>query len=631
MHGSLLKRHIFPLVIGETLQTLPYLALGMVTANLRHYKGGLLQQGFNIERLALGGVKGHPLDTIYESVADANDPVILLSSYVWNHKLNLSVASRIKELKPGSTIIMGGPEVPRFDGESEKFLQQFPFIDIAVLGEGENSCAEIIESFLSKETPTDSLTLDHVPGIVFSRNGEFVRTTERVREKMVNNFPSPYLTGEFEPWFENFPLAFLETNRGCPYGCTYCDWGSATLEQVTKFSTERVIAEISYLASKRTSQIFIADANFGMLEQDIEIAQALVDSKIKTGYPSRLNTNYAKNGGRRLMAVIKILHEGGLMPSGVIALQTMDDVTLRAIKRDNIKTSSYEKMMEYFASEGIPMSTDLMIGLPGQTRDSLQADLQFCFDWKVSANGNFTSMMPNAPMAEAGYREQYQIVTDAHNIIQSTYTFTAEDMQYMKHLYMAYQFFVRFGVIKYILYYLQVEHELPALRVIRTWMDAAQCGTDAIPLSIQVYNAVLAKEPYSRDWAYLNWGEQLNFLFEDIEVFYAEFFDYLKIAFNVSLSASEREALSTAQQAVMPRLGREYPYKANVPHDVATFVNQIKVAPALKYLHKNYIRLADLQPAFVVAEQGSWQKISYRHTHTAAHANSWELPSTIKL
>jgi hypothetical protein len=78
MHGSLLKRHIFPLVIGETLQTLPYLALGMVTANLRHYKGGLLQQGFNIERLALGGVKGHPLDTIYESVADANDPVLLL-------------------------------------------------------------------------------------------------------------------------------------------------------------------------------------------------------------------------------------------------------------------------------------------------------------------------------------------------------------------------------------------------------------------------------------------------------------------------------------------------------------------------------------------------------------------------
>ena len=98
---------------------------------------------------------------------------------------------------------------------------------------------------------------------------------------------------------------------------------------------------------------------------------------------------------------------------------------LKAIKRDNIRTASYEKMMEYFNGEGIPMSSDLMVGLPGQTIDSFAGDLQFCFDWKVSANGNFTSMMPNAPMNEASYREAHMIATDDNGMVASTASFTA--------------------------------------------------------------------------------------------------------------------------------------------------------------------------------------------------------------
>ena len=61
------------------------------------------------------------------------------------------------------------------------------------------------------------------------------------------------------------------------------------------------------------------------------------------------------------------------------------------------------------------MASDLMSGLPGQIADSLQRAPLLCFDWKVSANGNDNSMMPNAPMAEPGYREQHAIATDRHS------------------------------------------------------------------------------------------------------------------------------------------------------------------------------------------------------------------------
>src|SRR5690606_28665892 len=151
-------------------------------------------------------------------------------------------------------------------------------------------------------------------------------------------------------------------NRGCPYGCTYCDWGSATLQKVTKFPAERVIAEIEYIARNKAETLFIADANFGMLEQDIEIASALGRMKARYGYPSRVFLNFAKNGGRRLMSVIRILHRGGLLPTGIIALQTTDPIVLRKIARDNIRTESYKKLMNFFNAEQIPMATDLMVG-----------------------------------------------------------------------------------------------------------------------------------------------------------------------------------------------------------------------------------------------------------------------------
>ena len=360
-----------------------------------------------------------------------------------------------------------------------------------------------------------------MPGIAYRSDGAFKRTPERQRLADINILPSPYMTGEFEPWFEDLPSTILETNRGCPYGCTYCDWGSATLSKVTRFAPERVVKEIEYIAEKRSKAIFIADANFGMLEQDIEIAKALVDVRRRTGYPHRVATNFAKNGGRRLMAVIKILHEGGLLPTGIIALQTTDRDVLKAIARDNIKTEAYEKMMTYFNSENIPMASDLMIGLPGQTVDSFANDLQFCFDWKVAAVANYTSMMPNAPMAEVSYREQYQILATDDDMVQSTSSFSSEDMRTMKLIYVTYLFHVRYGVLKYILYFLQIDHQVPAIAFLRRWLGSVLANDPKLPISCRVFNEVLQNGNF-RDWASVIWSENANFLFEDPEAYYEE-------------------------------------------------------------------------------------------------------------
>lgn len=610
---------------------MPYLSLGMITEYLKVWRQGALNDYFEFNPIKLGGAKGTTptMQRIVYPLRHEENPVCLLSSYVWNHTFNMQAADRLKRENPEAIVIVGGPEIPKYPGETEAFLAQHPAVDIAVLGEGEEACAEVLFAL----TQHDADIVHHlrkVDGIVFRNDDATERTADRKRLNDLMTLPSPYLTGAFEPWFEDFPVAILETNRGCPYGCTYCDWGSATLQKITKFNADRLTREIQYIAERRTHVVFIADANFGMLEQDIEIAQALVDARAKTGYPVKLATNFAKNGGRRLMSVIKILHDGGLLPTGIIALQTTDKDTLKAIKRDNIKTSSYEKMMAYFNEENIPMASDIMIGLPGQTIDSLQYDLQFCFDWKVSANGNYTSMMPNAPMAEKAYRHEHAIETDQDDMIVSTTSFSAEDLVYMKGLYLTYQFHVRLGILKYLLYYLQLEHGVKAMDLLRAWLDAVTAQDPQLPLSVRLFNEVFKLNQRKGDWAVVNWDSEADFFFEDVEAYCEEIYLLGQRAFGVEVDASVREALFTTQAAVSPKLNRQYPHSVALKHDVDGYFAQIKSVSCVHELNGSFKPLHQFPPSQLEVNATVPQHESLRFGGSDTHADAWELPSSLR-
>ena len=225
---------VYPLVIADNTWTLPYLSLGMIAAYLRDFEEGRLAASYDIKSLLVGGPEGYPLAALYEEVSVSGPGIYLFSSYVWNHERNLEVARELRSRNPDCLVVFGGPEVPKFDGDTEDFLSQHGFIDIAVLGEGEASCAEILVA-LQGHTGDDLSALADISGIVYAHAGGSTRTGARDRIRDINSLPSPYLTGEFGDWFYDFSNTILETNRGCPYGCTYCDWGSATLQKVTKF------------------------------------------------------------------------------------------------------------------------------------------------------------------------------------------------------------------------------------------------------------------------------------------------------------------------------------------------------------------------------------------------------------
>ena len=340
--------------------------------------------------------------------------IVGFSTYVWNFRLSLEIARRLKKQKPEILIVFGGPQVP---DEAEVFLSQFPFIDIVCHGEGEQVFCSIVESYPSKDW-------GDIPSIsYFDDNGAFINHPQAPRIKDLDIIPSPYLNGLFEALMLENPqnewLSLWETNRGCPFSCTFCDWGSATASKVYRFELERLLAEIDWFADKKVEFVFCCDANFGILSRDTQIAQYAADIKSRTGYPQALSVQNTKNATDRAYETQRILNTSGLSKGVDLALQSIDKNTLESVKRANISIETYEILQQRFTSDGVATFTDIILGLPGETYESYVEGVS-----KLIENGqhnriqfNNLSILPNAEMGDPKYQQKHGMVTVPSEII----------------------------------------------------------------------------------------------------------------------------------------------------------------------------------------------------------------------
>jgi radical SAM superfamily enzyme YgiQ (UPF0313 family) len=576
--------------------------LGCLVAYAKVHRDGSLLKHFDFAR-----IRPRPARQIPKLIQELpNRPAVyLLSSYVWNHDVNVEFARALKRRTPGALVVVGGPQVPRIQAQCEEFLAKHPYFDVAVRQEGEITLAEILTELTRPEVRLADLSrvdLTTVTGLTFRRNGVLVRTPDRPKTPDIDIFPSPYTTGEFDEWIDSQPYLPLETNRGCPYGCTFCDWGSATLSKVARMSMERVLAELEFAAKHRIANVGICDANFGILPRDVDIARAIVDLRARYGYPTELGYTNAKTASPRLTEIIKILHDGGLISSGQISMQTTDEKILENVERANIKMSEYRKMITFFHKEEIPAVSDIMLGLPGQTLETCKRDLQFCFDHKVTAMIFATSVMPNAPMADEGYRRKFQIEIDDEGLVESTYSFTREEYGEMFDFCLGYKLFVKLGLLKYLLYFAQIEHGVPAMDFVSTWLTVTKQRPGQYPISGRVRRELLGttRRRGMKDWLVLAWtDEQAQFLFDSLEAFYAEIVEFYEREHGVRLDGTDAAAILAANREVMPRKDRALPARVSVDHDVAGYFALLRALPSIEALPSDYMPLKSRGPGSI--------------------------------
>ncbi len=340
--------------------------------------------------------------------------IVGFSAYVWNIRLSLAIAQELKNACPETIIIFGGPQVP---DQAELFLRQHPFIDLVCHGEGEQVFSAVIEGYGKRNW-------EGIPSISFMNGANhFVTYPRGGRIKDLELYPSPYLADVFQKLMVDNPeekwLALWETNRGCPFACTFCDWGSAVASKVFKFDMSRLMKEVEWFASHKIEFIFCCDANFGMLPRDYEIVQFVGEMKNKLGFPQALSVQNTKNATDRAYKVQKLLHDVGLNKGVTISFQSMDPAALHASKRHNISTKSFQELQARFAKDGIPTYSDMILGLPEETYESFADGID-----EIISNGqhnriqfNNLSILPNAEMGDPQYQERYGMRTVTSQII----------------------------------------------------------------------------------------------------------------------------------------------------------------------------------------------------------------------
>jgi radical SAM superfamily enzyme YgiQ (UPF0313 family) len=345
---------------------------------------------------------------IHEAVEQLMEAdVVLCSIYVWNVRLTLEIIKQLKLRKPSVKIIFGGPQVP---DRAEKFLKENPFIDIAVHGEGELIVTNLIDNLHTE-------VWKQTPSISYIENGEFKNNVKGKRLKDINVVPSPYLMGLFDEIIELNKdidwIAIWESNRGCPFSCTFCDWGSSTQNRIVTFNLDRLNEEINWFSSKKIDFVFCCDSNFGLLPRDLEIAKYIASVKKATNYPKYLSVQNTKNATERSYEVQKILSDAGFNKGVTIAMQSMDPQTLKNIKRDNISIESFKELQRRFLRDGVETYSDLILALPGETYDSFSNSIG-----EIISNGqhhriqfNNLSILPNAEMGNSEYQAKYGMVT----------------------------------------------------------------------------------------------------------------------------------------------------------------------------------------------------------------------------
>jgi hypothetical protein len=355
------------------------------------------------------------------------------------------MSEAIRAADPNAVIIHGGASVPRRPAEAADFCKSNPAIDFLVFGEGERALQVLVDA-LREGCEIDDLS--SLPGVGSAMGAELSSGVTSPGAVDLDDLPSPYLMGVFDSVIEGCTSATIESDRGCPHGCAFCDWGAATASRVRHRSLELVRDEVRWLSEHGIRRLDIANANFGAFDRDIEVAALIAQAHKRTGALAEVGLSFAKNDITRTVEILRVFAAAGVSLSAKNALQTTATGPLKAIKRRNLPLSQFQALNRELASLGYGVGTDIMVGLPGATVADIAHDLGFCISEDIPASTTPVVLLPNAPMSDPNYIAAYGIQTDEHDWVVASSTFTRGDFELMRRMVRIYQWIEIRGILR---------------------------------------------------------------------------------------------------------------------------------------------------------------------------------------
>ncbi|MBQ8147935.1 MAG: DUF4080 domain-containing protein [Lachnospiraceae bacterium] len=325
------------------------------------------------------------LGSLYEMKADT----IAFSCYIWNVDYVCRVANALKSVAPEICIWVGGPEVSYHGTE---FLEEHGYVDVVMLGEGEESFCQLIHG--------DDLTT--IPGIVY-----------RVETGIQTNAPANPLDMDELPFvyqdmrgFEH-RIVYYESSRGCPFRCSYC---LSSLDKQVRFrSVELVKEELQFFLDMQVPQVKFIDRTFNCNPKrayDIWKFICEQDNGI-TNFHFEISADLLTEEQMNLM---KHMRPGLIQLE--IGLQTTHPETIEAIHRKMDIEAIRRNVERIHAYGNIHQHLDLIAGLPYEDLEHFRTSFDEAYAMQAEElQLGFLKVLKGSFMEEqaAEYELQYMV------------------------------------------------------------------------------------------------------------------------------------------------------------------------------------------------------------------------------
>lgn len=283
--------------------------------------------------------------------------IVGLSTYLWSIGMMTEVAREVKRILPKCQMVFGGPSARTEVFDLEPYADYREFVDALVLSDGE----EVFRELVVQSNPEE---WKNIPGLALPTSSGWVKTARRVPNPDMDSIASPFQQGLMPANH----VAYIETFRGCPLSCSFCQWGVMDVKR--KFSREYLVRELQAMKDIQSQYAFIVDAGLNLNAaafRNLSAAEEEVGFFRNTPllcevYPSLLRPEH-----------LAFLERTRWVQVG-LGVQSLDPAVLDTNNRP-FKPDHLRPVINQISEFGL-VDVELILGLPGDTPESFRRTLE---------------------------------------------------------------------------------------------------------------------------------------------------------------------------------------------------------------------------------------------------------------
>lgn len=358
-------------------------------------------------------------EQLVDQIVSQTPDVVGISCYIWNSALTLWVAEQVKLKLPSVKIIAGGPSLNYW--KHQDWFKTYWYIDLVCNYNGYGE--PFITSYL------DGLPNKQIPYAVYPDLGRHV-WNESSAKIVVKEFKWPMPYKDNIEYLKRFKVkhaatkGIVDTSRGCPYACVFCEWGGGTSTKVSFRPLAETLEELEIMFQVlQPKYVDINNANFGVVKDDLVAAEKICELHAKYNCVQDVNMyGPTKSNKPRLKQILSLFAKSGIIQDMKLSVQSTDKKILENIKRIDMPHNEQKELFMSVAEENnIQIKFETILGLPGETTETFYQTAADLVDDQAHPMMYEWIMLDSSPAAREPYFSDMKIITKQIKFSRNAY------------------------------------------------------------------------------------------------------------------------------------------------------------------------------------------------------------------